>query len=392
MPPRPAQWAVPLGVSLGVPVCLYLSFLLLGGFPFFQRHFFYAHRINTLFWHDVDKPEYWGFARNQVTPFNIASGNETLYAWHILPTKSILKYEAQLQASPAGFSSDITLSNSFKILQDDKDAKLVISFHGNAGHIAQGLRTDHFHSLTDTSEFHVLSIDYRGYGKSTGSPSEAGLIQDGVAAVEWAINVADVPSSRIVVMGQSLGTAVTCGVVEDFAMRGIEFAGVILIAGFSNVPDLLSSYSGAGFIPVLSPLRRVPSLLRRFQSYIVDKWESANRLSRIVRSTEKRLHLQLIHAKNDLEIPCHESDVLFKSAASAATDQVLEDEMFASWKEKMSIHHDDGSFTSSVTAGPDITIRQELVPYGGHNAVMLSAAIPLAVMRAFSSAANHSMS
>lgn len=37
----------------------------------------------------------------------------------------------------------------------------------NAGHIAQGLRTEHFHSLTDTSSFHVLSVDYRGYGRST---------------------------------------------------------------------------------------------------------------------------------------------------------------------------------------------------------------------------------
>jgi abhydrolase domain-containing protein 12 len=174
-----------------------------------------------------------------------------------------------------------------------------------------------------------------------------------------------VSPSRIVVMGQSLGTAVTCGVVESFAMKGVEFAGVILIAGFSNVPDLLSSYSGAGFIPVLSPLRPIPPLLRLFQSFIIDRWESANRLPRIVRLTKRRLHLQLIHAKNDLEIPCHESDILFRSAASAAIGQALDNEAFASWKEKMSTYCDDGTFISLVTAEPGITIRQELVPYGG---------------------------
>ncbi|KAI0536084.1 Alpha/Beta hydrolase protein [Xylaria digitata] len=365
MAPRPSRWAIPLGVSLGVPIGLYIAFLFLGGFPFFQRHFFYAHRLNTLFLHDLDKPQYWGFARNQVTPFSLISGNESIYAWHILPLRSVLKHEDKLQAAPLGHSDNITATESFKILRDDPEAQLVISFHGNAGHIAQGLRTEHFHALTDTSSFHVLSIDYRGYGKSTGVPSETGLIQDGVTAVGWAMNVAGVPPDRIVVLGHSLGTAVTSGVVKHFATRGIEFAGVILVAGFPNVPTLLSSYSGAGFIPVLSPLRPMPPLLRFFQSFIVDKWDSSSRLAEIVRSTRTRLHLTLIHANNDMEIPCHESDTLFKSAVKATINQVLDDEAFLSWKKKRSIQFDDGTFTSIVTAEPDIIIRQELVPYGG---------------------------
>ncbi|KAI3322636.1 alpha/beta-hydrolase [Xylariaceae sp. AK1471] len=388
MAPRPSQWAIPIGVILGLPIGLYVTFILLGGFPLFQRHFFYAHRLNTVFWHNLDKPEYWGFARNQVTPFTLTSGNESLYAWHVLPLRSVLKHEEKLQAAPAGFSEDITATESFRILKDDPNAELVISFHGNAGHIAQGVRTDHFHTLTDTSSFHILSIDYRGYGRSTGSPSETGLIQDGVAAVDWAMDIAGVPSSRIVVLGQSLGTAVASGVVEQFARRGIEFAGVILVAGFSNVPNLLSSYSGAGFIPVLSPLRPIPPLLRLFQSFIVDRWESANRLAEIVHLTRTRLHLTFIHAKNDLEIPCYESDTLFKSAANMAVGQVLDGEAFLSWKKQKSTLYDDGTLISIVAVEPDIVIRQELVPYGGHNGIMLSSAVALAVMRAFTSSSD----
>ncbi|KAI0517094.1 Alpha/Beta hydrolase protein [Xylaria bambusicola] len=383
MTPPPSQWAIPLGVSLGAPIGLYITFLLLGGFPLFQKHFFYAHRLNTLFWHNLDEPEYWGFARNQVTPFTLPSGNESLYAWHILPLRSILEHQDRLQAAPAGFSDDVTASESFKILKEDPTAQLVISFHGNAGHIAQGLRTEHFHTLTDMSNFHVLSIDYRGYGKSTGSPSEAGLIQDGIATVEWAISVAGVASERIVVVGHSLGTAVTSGVVEHFAVKGVEFAGVILIAGFSNVPTLLSSYSGAGFIPVLSPLRPIPPLLRFFQGFIVDKWDSASRLAEIVHSTKRRLRLTLIHAKNDMEIPCYESDALFKSAAIATMNQTLDDEAFLAWKRQRSTQFEDDTFISVVTAEPDIIVRQELVLYGGHNKALLSSAVPLAVMRSF---------
>ncbi|KAI1491175.1 Alpha/Beta hydrolase protein [Biscogniauxia mediterranea] len=384
MAPRTTQWAIPLTVSLGAPVGLYLAFILLGAIPFFQRHFLYAHRFNTLFWHDIDRPEYWGFARNQVTPFSLKTvDGETLYAWHILPLRTYLKHEEALQSDPAALASDITKTKSFDILRDDPNARVVISFHGNAGHIAQAVRPDSFHTITDTSNYHVLTIDYRGFGRSTGSPSEEGLIQDGATVVDWVMHVAGIPPSRIVVMGQSLGTAVTSGVVEQFAMQGIEFAGVILVAGFSNLPTLLSTYAGAGFIPVLSPFRSIPPLLRFFQGFIVDKWRSADRLAEIVRLTRARLRLTLIHAKNDMEIPCHESDRLFESAARATIDEDLDDERFMTWKEQRTKTRDDGTFISVVETGPDIVIRQELVPYGGHNDVLLSSPVALAIMRSF---------
>src|SRR5687768_13624940 len=92
----------------------------------------------------------------------------------------------------------------------------------NAGHVAQAVRPDAYHTLTDTSDYHLLAIDYRGFGKSTGTPTENGLVHDGIAAVSWAMDVAGIPSDRIVIMGQSLGTAVTAGVAEHFAMQGVE--------------------------------------------------------------------------------------------------------------------------------------------------------------------------
>ncbi|CAJ2499703.1 Uu.00g025560.m01.CDS01 [Anthostomella pinea] len=381
---HPSQWAVPLAVSLGIPVSLYVTFLLLGAFPFFQKHFLYAHKFNTLFWHDIDRPEYWGFARNQVTPFSLDTvDGETIYAWHILPLATYLKHEEKLQAAPAGFSRDITQTESFNILRHDPDARLIVSFHGNAGHIAQAIRPANFHTLTDTSHYHVLSIDYRGFGKSTGSPSEAGLIHDGVAAVDWAMHVARVPASRIVIMGQSLGTAVTSGVAEHFAMQGVEFAGVLLVAGFSNLPNLLSSYTAAGFIPVLSPLRSFPPVLRFFQGFVVDKWQSADRLAHLVSLTRARLRLTLIHAKNDLEIPYYQSDALFRSAANATIGQDLDDKQFSAWKKQNTVNRDDGTFVAIAKSDPNVVIREELVPYGGHNDVMLSSTVALAVMRSF---------
>ncbi|KAI1436813.1 alpha/beta-hydrolase [Xylaria sp. CBS 124048] len=368
MAPRSSHWTIPVGLGLALPIGLYVIFLCFAGIPFLQRHFFYAHRLNTLFWHDLDKPEYWGFARHQVTSFMLSSGDESLL-------RRLVSRITSPQRNRSSYSARTLMLNSSFL---------------NAGHIAQGLRPNHLHSLTDTSTFHVLSIDYRGFGRSTGTPSEAGLIQDGVSAVDWAMNVANVPSNRIVIIGHSLGTAVTSGVVEHFATRQVEFAGVVLVAGFSNVPTLLSSYKGAGFIPVLSPLRPIPPLLRLFQSFVVDKWESASRLAKVARSTQTRLHLTILHAKNDLEIPCDESDALFESAANATISHGLDSEAFASWKKERSNLYADGTFTSIVTAQPDIIIRQELLPYGGHNGIITSSPVALATMRMFSSQGDES--
>ncbi|KAI1868491.1 uncharacterized protein JN550_006407 [Neoarthrinium moseri] len=381
---HPPRWAIPLVAGLAAPIGLYMTFIFLGAFPFFQRHFLYAHKINTLFWHDVNKPEYWGFARNQVTPFSLDTADgESLFAWHILPLPTYLRNEDKLQAAPAGFSKDFAATESFKILHDDPKARLVICFHGNAGHVAQGFRPGSYHTLTDTSTYHVLAIDYRGFGKSTGAPNEAGLINDGTAAVDWAINVAKVPPSRIVIMGQSLGTAVTSAVAEHYAMQGIEFAGVILVAGFSNLPTLLSRYTAGGVIPVLSPMRSIPPLLRFVQSFIVDKWRSSDRLSTVVGLTRTRLRLSLIHAKNDMEIPYSETDTLFRSAASSLIGSELDDEDFAEWKKQNTVLREDGTFVAEVKGDHDVIIREELVPYGGHNDVMLSSPVALAVMRSF---------
>ncbi|KAH6657091.1 Alpha/Beta hydrolase protein [Truncatella angustata] len=384
MAPQTSRWAIPLVAGLAAPIGLYMTFLLLGSIPFFQRHFFYAHKINTLFWHDIDKPEEWGFARNQVTPFSIGTADgETLYAWHIMPLPIYLRNEDRLQAEPHGFVKDFTSTESFKILREDPNARLVIMYHGNAGHVAQAIRPNSYHTLTDSSNYHVLAIDYRGFGKSTGVPSEAGLINDGAAAVNWAINVAKVPSSRIVILGQSLGTAVTSGVAEHFALQGIEFAGVILVAGFSNLPALLSKYSAAGYIPVLSPLRGIPPLLRLVQSFIVEKWKSDDRLATVVGLAHSRLRLTLIHAKNDCDIPYSETDANFRSAALSLIGTKLDDEEFAEWKKERTVLREDGTYIAIAKGDNGVIIREELVPYGGHNDVMWSSPVALAVMRSF---------
>lgn len=231
--------------------------------------------------------------------------------------------------------------------------------------MAQGWRTDSYRALSDgsSSNIHILSIDYRGYGLSSGFPTEEGLIIDGVAAVNWALQVARVPANRLVILGHSLGTAVTAAVSEHFALKGIEFASVIMVASFTDLPNLLTSYSIAGWIPLLSPLRRTPGLQKMFTSYLIDRWPTATRIANLVR-VSKRLRLTFIHSKDDYEIPWLHSEGLFAAAANATTDGGMGLELIQKMKARSTIDMGDGAFVSTWKAGGDKIITEEIVSYG----------------------------
>ncbi|KAL8815429.1 MAG: hypothetical protein Q9223_005426 [Gallowayella weberi] len=221
---------------------------------------------------------------NQVQPLQISTpDSEVLYAWHVVPIAKYIANEEYLLHERNFTAAQFADSVAFKLLSEDP-------IHGNAGTVAQGWRTDAYRSLSSGApdKIHVLAMDYRGFGLSTGSPDEQGLITDGVATVQWAMDVARIPSERIVLVGQSLGTAVAVAVAEHFVrVSQIEFAGIVLVAPFSDLSTLLLTYSIKGLLPILSPLRPYPKLQRFFSDYLRDKWETSARIANLVRKSRK---------------------------------------------------------------------------------------------------------
>ncbi|KAL8964608.1 MAG: hypothetical protein Q9183_004338, partial [Haloplaca sp. 2 TL-2023] len=160
---------------------------------------------------DLNVPESFGFLRNQVTPFRIKTpdnGGE-VYAWHILPIELYRQHESTLLSEPSGRISEMSTRTAFRLLRDDPDALLVIHFHGAAGTVGSGYRVPNYRALSagQPNRIHILSFDYRGFGYSKGTPSEHGLCSDAISVVDWAIGVAKIPPSRILIFGQSIGTA-----------------------------------------------------------------------------------------------------------------------------------------------------------------------------------------
>ncbi|MCP5113987.1 MAG: alpha/beta hydrolase, partial [bacterium] len=111
------------------------------------------------------------------------------------------------------------------------DSELVTLFlHGNAGNVSH--RGLHMLKIVAAGSS-VLVLDYRGYGKSEGSPGEQGFYTDADAAYQFLLDKEGYPPNRIVLHGESLG----CAVAVDLASRK-EVAGVILEAPFTTAGEV----------------------------------------------------------------------------------------------------------------------------------------------------------
>lgn len=117
--------------------------------------------------------------------------------------------------------------------------RAVLFLHGNAGDATRRLpNADRLRRLGAD----VLLLDYRGYGRSEGRPTEAGIYADARAALDHLTKQRGLASGRIVVFGSSLGSAVAV----DLA-RGKELAGLVVESGFPDMAAIARSFIGIGF-------------------------------------------------------------------------------------------------------------------------------------------------
>jgi uncharacterized protein len=134
---------------------------------------------------------------------------------------------------------------------------VALFLHGNAGNIAgraEFLRSVHALGVS------VLALDYRGYGRSEGTPSEAGVVADARAARTWLAAQAGVPESEIVLWGESLG----CGVAIELATE--QARALILENAFTSLPDVAAHHYS--WMPVRLLMRnrlRAVDKIGRFQ-------------------------------------------------------------------------------------------------------------------------------
>ncbi|MDO9312609.1 MAG: alpha/beta hydrolase [Nitrosomonas sp.] len=116
----------------------------------------------------------------------------------------------------------------------------VLFFHGNAGNISHRIN---YLAMFKRLGYSTLLFDYRGYGQSSGVPSESGTYLDAQAAWRYLTEIRGIAPARIVVFGESLGGAVAAWLAAQ------EKPGLLALAStFTSVPDLAAKLYP--FLPV----------------------------------------------------------------------------------------------------------------------------------------------
>jgi uncharacterized protein len=169
-----------------------------------------------------------------------------------------------------------------------KDSELALLYcHGNAGNLSQrGGSVITMRNLLHTS---VLIIDYPGYGKSEGSPSEQGCYLAADAAYAWLTAEKKIAPGNILLYGASLGG----GVAVDLASRK-DHRALILVKTFTSVPDVACDIYW--WLPV--PIRVL----------MVNRFESLGKIHLC------RRPVFIAHGTSDRMIPYHHGQNLYEAA------------------------------------------------------------------------------
>ncbi len=128
----------------------------------------------------------------------------------------------------------------------------ILMFHGNAGNI--GHRVPIARVLEENFGCHVLMLEYRGYGRSTGTPDERGLMVDAQTGLDYIRKREDTKNSKIIVYGQSLGGAVSIRLVAQ-NQDAQDIKGLILENTFTTMRKLIPRcpqfHIRAGFVRLI---------------------------------------------------------------------------------------------------------------------------------------------
>lgn len=178
--------------------------------------------------------------------------------------------------------------------QPDSTGMWVLLCHGQTGNLSTTTRPEYYADARTTG-VNILAFDWRGFGVSSGRPTEAGLYRDAMAAYTYLLDSLRVPPDQIIIFGHSLGTAPAI----ELATR-VPAAGLIVEGAPTSVRD-----RGAELYPWL-PVKYVSRI----------DFNSLGRIAAV------KMPILFMHATGDDRIPISHARRLY--AAATASKQFVE--------------------------------------------------------------------
>lgn len=160
----------------------------------------------------------------------------------------------------------------------------VVYCHGSTGNVTDRLEIVR---VLRRLRLHVLAFDYRGYGRSTGSPTEKGLYRDVRAALDHVHRERGVPWDRVLLFGQSLGGAVA---IEGARSRPV--AGLVVQSTFTDLRDMARHSHPGTLLP----------------------WITRNEFRSIDKIADLRMEKLFLHGGDDDRVPVAMGRELFEAA------------------------------------------------------------------------------
>lgn len=207
----------------------------------------------------------------------------------VMPLEERFIFRPKRVGHPTGLGTDVQVKTVDGLALHARYALRAYAYfnllylHGSRGNLAT--RSAAIRSMC-LANANVLGLDYRGYGKSEGKPSEAGLCRDAQAAYDWLVARA-LPSS-IVVVGEGLGAGPACELA-----RTRNVGALVLISGFTSLPELAAA--------------RYPFAPTRW--LVRSRFDNLGKVSAL---TSPKL---FIHSRADERVPFEMSERLYAAAA-----------------------------------------------------------------------------
>ena len=166
---------------------------------------------------------------------------------------------------------------------ESSSAYWILFFHGAANSIHSARLQDQLRLLHELG-YNVLAIDYRGFGRNPGTPTEAGLYEDALAAYTHLTHELAVVPERIVLAGRSLGSAVA-----------VELATRVASAG----------------VALFSPIDSVALVGGRLYPWVPIRYLASNRFDSMAKVERLRVPVLIVHSVRDRLVPMSAARTLF---------------------------------------------------------------------------------
>lgn len=328
--------------------CVYAALLLLLAAPSAQALLICLHTVKFFVRADFSQPAaaFVLGARDLTLSVPAGAGSgpgdeaAELGMWHVLPSSlAALAAGADEAAGGERAGAASALFDAALFSESERAQPAVILFlHGNGEHRAMHQGPIHARAISSVLQSHAVLLDYRGFGDSSGWPSEEGLARDARAAWDWLTVQRKVPPSRILIWGHSLGSGVAARLAAELVAEAAADAdataapkargqgtagsaivdqlplGIVLESGFTSLPDLLPDY------PLGRAVCWLPGVLQAMRANLAFQMDSRARLTRLAKAAPA-LPILLLHGVRDITVPAAHSRALLSAALSAGAQR-----------------------------------------------------------------------